>query len=324
MIQSFVTLRDESVNILATAIHNGHAMHPDLLADCGISEAERRQEEDPYTEAFTLPYPNRLIVYTSRFTVDLNRSPDKAVYLQPGDCWGLPVRKIQPTKELLAELKTGYDQWYFLLDSTIKRLLEKHTQLLVLDMHSYNHRRGGSEAEPDPQIQNPDIILGRSNMPVHFYPWVDKLRETIQTKYQDYLVDLNATPVKAQLTSLQTGFCGGDYKSPHVTDCQSVLQVEQDADPTKMQAPYQKTLNPTLDCRIDVKFPGGYMSRWLHHFFPSRVCSISVEFKKIFMDEWSGKLDTRYQNVLTAVFHSAVQELLPEFAGQAPHTPADR
>lgn len=295
MIQSFLTLQDESVNILATAIHNGHAMHPALLEDCGISETERLREEDPYTEAFTMPYSNRLIVYTSRFTVDLNRSPDQAVYLQPQDCWGLPVRKIQPTQELLTELKTGYDQWYFLLESTIKRLLEKHTLLLVLDMHSYNHRRGGSEAEPDPQIKNPDIILGRSNMPVHFYPWVDKLRETIQTKYPDYLAE--------QQTLQQKGFCDGG--------CQSVL-------------PLQKPLSPTLDCRIDVKFTGGYLSRWLHHFFPSQVCSISVEFKKIFMDEWSGKLDTRYQDVLSAVFHSAIQELLPEFAGQAPHHTADR
>jgi hypothetical protein len=285
MIQSFVTLQDESVALLATAIHNGHAMHPALLADCGISESDRLREEDHYAEAFTIPYPNRLIVYTSRFTVDLNRAPDQAVYLQPGDCWGLPVRRIQPGAELLTELRAGYNQWYYLLESTIKRLLESHKQLLVLDMHSYNHRRGGSGAEPDPQIQNPDIILGRSNMPVQYYPWVEKLRETILSKYQDYL-------------------------------------VEQDADPAKSQANAAPTLNPILDCRTDIKFTGGYMSRWLHHFFPSRVCSVSVEFKKIFMDEWSGKLDSHYQDALTAVFNSAVRELLPELTGMASHSHA--
>jgi len=44
-----------------------------------------------------------------------------------------------------------------------------------------------------------------------------------------------------------------------------------------------------LDVRINVKFPGGNFSRWLHRTFSQKVCCIALEFKKIFMDEWSGE-----------------------------------
>jgi hypothetical protein len=147
------------------------------------------------------------------------------------------------------ELHNGYNHWYNLLRITVSRLLERHPILLVLDMHSYNHRRNGPGSTPDPQIQNPDIILGRSNMTSSFYPWVDRIQ-----------------------AALNGSLVGGQ----------------------------------TIDCRTDVKFTGGWMSRWLHHHFPGRVVSLSVEFKKIFMDEWSGNLDNDMQNALTIAFHQAV------------------
>ena len=45
-----------------------------------------------------------------------------------------------------------------------------------------------------------------------------------------------------------------------------------------------------LDARINVKFPGGYFSKWIHKNFPDSACCIAIEFKKIFMDEWTGEL----------------------------------
>ena len=44
-----------------------------------------------------------------------------------------------------------------------------------------------------------------------------------------------------------------------------------------------------LDVRVNVKFPGGNFSRWIHRVFPENVCSIAIEFKKIFMNEWTGE-----------------------------------
>jgi N-formylglutamate amidohydrolase len=250
MIRSFVELLDESVPVLALAIHNGHEMHPELLANCGISEADRLREEDPFTDVFTNAFANKIIVYTSRFTVDLNRNPDKAVYQTPEDCWGLPARINPISEELLAELKQSYNEWYSLLTYTVKRLLKKHPFLLILDLHSFNHRRKGADAEPDPQLENPDIILGRNNMPLSYYPFVECLRSQLDKKEID---------------------------------------------------------SHTLDCRIDVKFTGGYVSRWLHHSFPNQVLCPAVEFKKIFMDEWSGLLDKGFQTKLSNVFFNSVE-----------------
>lgn len=256
MIRCKVELLDEQDPVLALAIHNGHLMHPELLQDCGISEADRLREEDPYTEAFAEAFPNRIIVYTSRFTVDLNRSPEQAVYQKPEDCWGLPVRKEALSDELLNELRADYQTWYSALAYTLNRLLEQHRFLLVLDLHSFNHRRQGPDAAPDPQAQNPDIIIGRNTMPVIFYSWADRLRSI-----------LDGTKVNGH----------------------------------------------KLDCRCDVKFTGGYLSRHLHEEFKGKVLCPAIEFKKIFMDEWSGRLDEGFQAALGKEFSLAVRQVLSEF-----------
>ncbi len=44
-----------------------------------------------------------------------------------------------------------------------------------------------------------------------------------------------------------------------------------------------------LDVRENVKFQGGNWPRWIHENFPNSGVAIAIEFKKFFMDEWSGK-----------------------------------
>ena len=46
-----------------------------------------------------------------------------------------------------------------------------------------------------------------------------------------------------------------------------------------------------LDVRENVKFGGGYFSKWLHEQYGDRVCVIAIEVKKFFMDEWTGEPD---------------------------------
>lgn len=46
-----------------------------------------------------------------------------------------------------------------------------------------------------------------------------------------------------------------------------------------------------LDVRENVKFQGGHFGRWIHETFPKTVCAIAIEFKKSFMDEWTGEED---------------------------------
>lgn len=45
-----------------------------------------------------------------------------------------------------------------------------------------------------------------------------------------------------------------------------------------------------LDVRENVKFKGGNFPRWIHEKFPNSACAISIEFKKFFMNEWTGEL----------------------------------
>jgi len=45
-----------------------------------------------------------------------------------------------------------------------------------------------------------------------------------------------------------------------------------------------------LDVRINVKYPGGNFPRWIHNTYPEQGISIAMEVKKIFMNEWTGKI----------------------------------
>lgn len=62
-----------------------------------------------------------------------------------------------------------------------------------------------------------------------------------------------------------------------------------------------------LDVRENVKFKGGHFSRWIHDTFPRSGCSVAIEFKKFFMDEWTGKLDRAVHEAIREVLRDAVQ-----------------
>ena len=49
-----------------------------------------------------------------------------------------------------------------------------------------------------------------------------------------------------------------------------------------------------LDVRENVKFEGAQLARWIHQRYPGRGCALALEFKKTFMDEWTGAVDPRH------------------------------
>jgi N-formylglutamate amidohydrolase len=70
-----------------------------------------------------------------------------------------------------------------------------------------------------------------------------------------------------------------------------------------------------LDVRENVRFLGGNFCRWIHESFPERVCAIAIEFKKFFMDEWTGEPDYNQIAALKVVLESTLpglQESLQE------------
>jgi N-formylglutamate amidohydrolase len=67
-----------------------------------------------------------------------------------------------------------------------------------------------------------------------------------------------------------------------------------------------------LDVRENVKFKGGYFPRWIHDNFPGSVCCISIEFKKFFMDEWTGKPDPVQLQAIGNALKSTIPVVLEE------------
>ena len=68
-----------------------------------------------------------------------------------------------------------------------------------------------------------------------------------------------------------------------------------------------------LDVRENVKFGGGQFSKWVHDEFPQNACSIAIEWKKFWMDEWSGQPDNAQRELirlaLISTFDGAREEL---------------
>jgi N-formylglutamate deformylase len=69
-------------------------------------------------------------------------------------------------------------------------------------------------------------------------------------------------------------------------------------------------LGRTLDARENVKFQGGNFSRWVNTSFPDTGCALAIEFKKIFMDEWTGELDPVCHQLLGQALAATVPGIL--------------
>lgn len=215
---------------IAVALHAGHDIRGSLLSHVALPEDDRLREEDPYTDRFAPAGVTRVEVLRSRFEVDLNRSRDRAIYGGPEDAWGLDVWATPLTEALAEESLSVYDAAYAVLAQVIDRTLESHPSALVLDLHSYNHRRQGPDGEPDDPELSPEINLGTRR--------IDRERWA---------------GVVAEFSESMRG--------------------------------------AGFDVRENVKFGGGHFARWVDERYGPRVCVLSIEFKKTFMDEWTGGVD---------------------------------
>lgn len=222
--------------IVATTIHDGGLVRDDLKRRYALSSKERRREEDPFTEYIMRDLPNRIIVHRSRFEVDINRHRSGAVYLTPEQAWGLTVWRDHPSAEQVEIMLQTHDDYYEMLREFLRGVERRHGCFVVLDIHSYNHRRAGPKSAPTSQEMAPDINIGTSSM--------DRIRwsvvvETLMSHFRSF--EIGGRP---------------------------------------------------LDVRENVAFQGkGEQTRFIHQQFPSTGCAIAIEFKKFFMDEWTGEPD---------------------------------
>jgi hypothetical protein len=71
-------------------------------------------------------------------------------------------------------------------------------------------------------------------------------------------------------------------------------------------------LDRHLDVRENVKFKGGQFSCWIHETFPETGCAIAIEFKKFFMNEWTGELYHKQFDAIKDALQSTVPGVLEE------------
>ena len=73
-------------------------------------------------------------------------------------------------------------------------------------------------------------------------------------------------------------------------------------------------LGRSLDVRENVKFLGGHFAKWMHHEFGDAVCVLSLEFKKFFMDEWTGEVDQAQSDAIRQALQATLPGVLAELA----------
>lgn len=244
---------DWTGRVVATSVHAGHTVRPDLAELMVLDEAERFREEDPYTDRIADVVPDRVLTHRSRFECDLNRARREAVYRIPEDCWGLQVWRDGelPDEQFEGSLAT-YDAFY---DEIAQRLdpVAERGPFVLLDVHSYNHRRDGADAPPAPARENPEVNVGTGSLPHDlFEPLVER-----------FIADLRDGDLG----------CG------------------------------------PIDARENVVFEGRHLAEFVHDRYPRVGCVLALEFKKTFMDEWTGELDEAALDCARAALAAALPGL---------------
>ena len=222
--------------IIATAIHDGNELRPEVAEAMALPDLDRLREEDPFTGQAVTGVATHVIAHRSRFEFDLNRGPDSAIYRTPEQSWGLQVWKTEPAERLVQDSLELHAAYYRMLSALLDDVAAAHDRFVLIDVHSYNHRRDGAEAEATPQDRAPDVNIGTFSMPREKWAFLlDPLMEAMR---------------------------GFDFNGRR------------------------------LDVRENVAFQGkGEQTRFVHDRYPGRGCAIALEFKKFFMDEWSGEPD---------------------------------
>ena len=235
--RSWWTVRHGPGAVVATAIHDGHDVRPEVAQAMALDDAARLREEDPFTGQAVVDVPAHVVVHRSRFEFDLNRAADSAVYETAEQSWGLQVWHGGACDPRLAKRSLAiHAEYYRSLAALLDGVAARHRRFLVIDVHSYNHRREGPDGPPTPQAEAPDINIGTFSMPREEWAFlVDPLIEAMAE------FDFNGR---------------------------------------------------RLDVRENIAFQGkGEQTRFVHERYAGRGCAIALEFKKFFMDEWTGRPD---------------------------------
>src|SRR5688572_1430286 len=109
------TVREGPGPVVATAIHDGHELRPEVAEAMRLSDADRLREEDPFTGQAIIDVATHVIAHRSRFEFDLNRQRDEAVYVASKQCWGLDVWREPPPPDLVERSQAIHAAYYAML-----------------------------------------------------------------------------------------------------------------------------------------------------------------------------------------------------------------
>ena len=221
--------------VVAASVHAGHEVRPEVAQELSLPEADRLREEDPFTDVIASAVPSRMITHRSRFEVDLNRPRREAVYRIPEGAWGLDIWRdeVLPDDVWRGSLAV-WDEVYAALAVKLDEVAARGP-FVLLDVHSYNHRRDGADADPAPEACNPEVNVGTASVDRSLFgPLVER-----------FVRDL-ADPGLG---------CGA------------------------------------VDTRENIAFEGRQLAWWVHDRYPRVGCVLALEFKKSWMDEWTGVPD---------------------------------
>mgnify|MGYP003530345089 CR=1 FL=1 len=70
------------------------------------------------------------------------------------------LREEDPFTDSLA----NYDLFYATAEAVLRRLVATHGRVVVLDVHTYNHRRDGADGPLADADANPEVNVGASTM----------------------------------------------------------------------------------------------------------------------------------------------------------------
>ena len=180
MSDAVVALREGDSPLIATAIHDGHAIRPEVAEKLAIDEATRLREEDPFTGWLTRIAPTRLVGLRSRFEVDLNRPREEAIYLDGEAAWDLDLWRAPLTRAEVDRSLEAHDRFYANLERVLRARERAFGRFVVLDVHSYNHRRGGPRGPAADPAETPEINVGTGSMDrARWGPLVDRFMEDL-------------------------------------------------------------------------------------------------------------------------------------------------
>lgn len=165
---------------IATAVHNGHDLRPEVAEIMGLEDSTRLREEDRHTGLLASYLGSYVVVNRSRFEVDLNRPPSDAVYMHPADSWGLQIWKEVPAPEVIDRSRREHDDFYEALGEVLEQLVDRHGGFVLYDVHSYNHRRGGPDEPPEDPADNPMVNLGTGSLPSKWQPVADAFLSSLR------------------------------------------------------------------------------------------------------------------------------------------------